>query len=58
MRLVVVAALALAPIAAAATPAQIAADLSHQRVANGIPGGIQLERAGRAAARTTSVTTS
>jgi hypothetical protein len=45
MRLaVVVAALALTPLAAAATPAQIAADLSHQRVSNGIPGGIQLEQ--------------
>ncbi len=38
------AALALVPLAAAATPAQIAADLSHQRASNGIPGGIQLEQ--------------
>jgi hypothetical protein len=37
------AALVLGPVAAAATPAQVVADVNHQRVSNGIPGGIVLE---------------
>jgi hypothetical protein len=43
IRLVAALALLLVPAATAATPAQIATDLSRQRVSNGIPGRVQLE---------------